>query len=134
MMSSRMSHGQPYPITHPPSAPTSPSGWPQGIWATLLVPSGMSLPLAASSWRPSRRQRRHHLRGADHRGLTRENLLHQQLVDFRVPVGAPILHHYQVVVQVGGLPHGGQDDPAGGVTHEDDGLNVLGPQDGFKRA
>ena len=38
-----------------------------------------------------------------------------------------------VVVQVGGQPYG-VDDPAGGVAHEDDGLNALGPQDGVKRA
>ena len=63
----------------------------------------------------------------------REHLLHQEGVDVRSRSAHPSSTTI-TVVQVGGQPYGGQDDPAGGVAHEDDGLNALGPQDGVKRA
>jgi len=42
----------------------------------------------------------HHLFGTDYGALPGEDLLHQQLVDFRVPVGASVFHYHQVIVQV----------------------------------
>jgi hypothetical protein len=35
----------------------------------------------------------------------RKHLRHQQLVDFRVPVGAPVFHHDEVIVEIGGEAH-----------------------------
>jgi hypothetical protein len=52
-----------------------------------------------------RGQRRHHVFGADHGALPGKHLRHQQLVDFRVPVGAPVFHHDEVIVEIGGEPH-----------------------------
>ena len=49
-----------------------------------------------------RSQRLHHFLGTDYRALPRKYLFHEEFVHLRVSVGAPILHHYQLVIQIGG--------------------------------
>ena len=52
-----------------------------------------------------RGQRLHHVFGTHHGALPGKHLLHQQLVDVRVPVGAAVFHDDEVIVEVGGETH-----------------------------